>query len=140
MDTTYMQNVPRQSSKGLWWLTFILSAVLYLLTCQRGVSWQDSGMFQWRVLNSDLTGDLGLALAHPLYIAAGKLFVWFPLGRYAHAAEFFKRHRDGGCAGKSGCSALSSHRKTVDWIYHCSSFLHLPTLSGGWRPLLKSIR
>ena len=59
---------------------FYLSAVLYLLTCQRGVSWQDSGMFQWRVLNSDLTGDLGLALAHPLYIAAGKLFVWLPWG------------------------------------------------------------
>jgi len=36
-------------------------------------------MFQWRVLNTDFTGDLGLALAHPLYIAAGKLFMWFPL-------------------------------------------------------------
>jgi hypothetical protein len=61
-------------------MTFILSALLYLLTCQRGVSWQDSGMFQWRVLNTDFTGDLGLALAHPLYIAAGKLFVWLPWG------------------------------------------------------------
>jgi len=80
MDTTRMQNVPYQSSKDLWWLTFIVCATLYLFTCQRGVSWQDSGMFQWRVLNSDLTGDLGLALAHPLYIAAGKLFMWFPLG------------------------------------------------------------
>jgi len=37
-------------------------------------------MFQWRVLNTDLTGDLGLALSHPLYLAAGKLFMWFPLG------------------------------------------------------------
>ena len=70
----------KPAATGLWWFTFICAAMLYLLTCQRGVSWQDSGMFQWRVLNSDLTGDLGLALAHPLYIATGKLFMWFPLG------------------------------------------------------------
>ncbi|MDY6914394.1 MAG: DUF2723 domain-containing protein [Planctomycetota bacterium] len=30
-------------------------------------------MFQWRVLTGDYTGRLGLALAHPLYIAAGRL-------------------------------------------------------------------
>jgi len=29
-------------------------------------------MFQWRVLNGDYVGHLGLALAHPLYIAAGR--------------------------------------------------------------------
>jgi len=68
------------AATGLWWFTFICAALLYFLSCQRGVSWQDSGMFQWRVLNSDVTGDLGLALAHPLYIAAGKLFVCFPWG------------------------------------------------------------
>lgn len=80
MGTIHIHNAPHQSSRGLWWLTFILCAILYLFTCQRGVSWQDSGMFQWRVLTSDFTGDLGLALAHPLYIAAGKLFAWLPWG------------------------------------------------------------
>jgi hypothetical protein len=46
---------------------------LYFLTAQRGAGWQDSGMFQWRVLTGDYAGQLGLALAHPLYIAAGRL-------------------------------------------------------------------
>lgn len=32
-------------------------------------------MFQWRVLRSDYTGELGLALAHPLYIAASQVLV-----------------------------------------------------------------
>ena len=88
MSTISMHKAPWQSSKGLWWLTFILSAVLYLLTCQRGVSWQDSGMFQWRILNGDFTGNLGLALAHPLYIAIGKLFMWFPLGDVSFRLNF----------------------------------------------------
>jgi hypothetical protein len=68
------------SGRGLWWLLLAVCSGFYLFTCQRGVSWQDSGMFQWRVLTSDLTGDLGLALAHPLYISIGKLFLWFPFG------------------------------------------------------------
>ena len=63
-------------TKGLWWLTFALFAVLYVATCQRGIGWQDSGMFQWRVLTGDYTGRLGLALAHPLYIAAGRVLWW----------------------------------------------------------------
>ncbi len=51
----------------------IIFFALYLGTAQRTVGWQDSGMFQWRVLIGDHTGKLGLALAHPLYIAAGRL-------------------------------------------------------------------
>src|SRR5574344_659460 len=47
---------------------------LYLFTAQRGVSWQDSGEFQYRVLAGDFTGIFGLALAHPLYIALARLF------------------------------------------------------------------
>ncbi len=57
----------------MWFLTFAGAAALYLATAQRTVGWQDSGMFQWRVLRGDLAGDLGLALAHPLYILAGRL-------------------------------------------------------------------
>lgn len=64
----------------IWWLSFVSFSILYLLTCQRTVSWQDSGMFQWRILNGDIVGNLGLALSHPLYINVGRLFVWFPWG------------------------------------------------------------
>ncbi len=80
---------PSPSAKSLWWLTFIASSILYLATCQRGVSWQDSGMFQWRVLTADYTGELGLALAHPLYIAAAQILKIFPFGNIAARINFF---------------------------------------------------
>ncbi|MCK4602605.1 MAG: DUF2723 domain-containing protein, partial [Phycisphaerae bacterium] len=69
----YRPEARRTSTKGLWWLCLAVFSLLYLLTCQRGVSWQDSGMFQWRILQGDYSGNLGLALAHPLYIAAGRV-------------------------------------------------------------------
>ncbi len=80
---------PPPSAKGLWWLTFIASSILYRATCQRGVSWQDSGMFQWRVLTADYTGELGLALAHPLYIAAAQILKISPFGNIAARLNFF---------------------------------------------------
>lgn len=63
--------------------------LLYGLTCQRGVGWQDSGMFQFRIAAFDLTGRLGLALAHPLYIAAGWLMKFVPLGELPTRLNFF---------------------------------------------------
>jgi hypothetical protein len=53
---------------------------LYAATTQQGWAWQDSGIFQWRILNFNLTGRLGLALAHPLLILLGKAMSWLPLG------------------------------------------------------------
>jgi len=38
-------------------------------------------MFQWRILTDDYIGNHGLALAHPLYIAIGKIFLLLPLGQ-----------------------------------------------------------
>ena len=66
---------------GRWWsATFALAAVVFLLTAQRGPAWQDSGIFQWRIRHLDLTGFLGLALAHPLLIVLGKAASLVPLG------------------------------------------------------------
>jgi len=62
---------------------FVAAAGVYLLTAQRGPSWQDSGIFQWRIHTFDLTGWLGLALAHPLLIVLGKLGAMVPLGEEA---------------------------------------------------------
>lgn len=67
----------------LWIFIFLLFSLFYVLTAQQGISWQDSGMFQWRILNGDYIGKLGLALAHPLYIALGQLFVLLPAGSFA---------------------------------------------------------
>jgi hypothetical protein len=61
----------------MWGLVFLAAFGLYLATCQRTVSWQDSGVFQWRVLQADWRGRLGLASAHPLYIAAGRGLLLF---------------------------------------------------------------
>lgn len=62
----------------LWTGVLCAGFFLYGLTAQQGVSWQDSGMLQWRILTGDYAGNLGLALAHPLYIAIGRLFLLIP--------------------------------------------------------------
>jgi len=63
--------------------TFLVFAVLYGATAQRGPAWQDSGIYQWRIVNFDLSGWLGLALAHPLLITLGKLFSFVGVGPLA---------------------------------------------------------
>ena len=63
---------------------FVLSAALYITTCAPSVLWQDSGLFQYRIWHNDLQGDLGLALAHPLYIMIGILVKSIPLSNFAH--------------------------------------------------------
>ena len=56
-----------------WAVVFLLALAVYLLTLQTGFSWQDSGGFQFRALDfrwraEDMIG-LGIALAHPAYVA-----------------------------------------------------------------------
>lgn len=63
---------------------FIISAALYTVTCTPTVLWQDSGLFQYRIWHNDLQGDLGLALAHPLYIIIGIGVKLIPLGSFAY--------------------------------------------------------
>ncbi len=55
----------------------ILFCLLYAFTAQRGVSWGDSGLFQYRLLTGDLVGEGGLACAHPLYILTGTFLLKF---------------------------------------------------------------
>ena len=80
---------PRPGIVRMWCLCVLVFSLLYALTAQRGVSWQDSGMFQWRVLNGDCVGQRGLALAHPLYIAAAQILKWIPIGTLAGRLNFF---------------------------------------------------
>jgi len=64
----------------LYAVTFALSLLVYAATAQRGPAWQDSGIFQWRILQFDLFGWMGLALSHPLLIVLGKVFSYLPFG------------------------------------------------------------
>jgi hypothetical protein len=79
----YSKHSGRVSFAALWllWAGVLCAGLLfYGLTVQHGVAWQDSGARQLRILTADYTGSLGLALAHPLYIAIGRLFLLLPSG------------------------------------------------------------
>ena len=71
-------------------VTFVLFFTLYALTAQRGVSWQDSGEFQYRLLAGDYVWHSGIARAHPLYIFLGRGFVaLFPVALRFYASALF---------------------------------------------------
>jgi len=61
-----------------------VAGVLYVFTCAPAVLWQDSGLFVYRIWHNDIQGELGLALAHPLYILIGMATKYIPLGDFAH--------------------------------------------------------
>ena len=77
------------STKGLWVLAVVVFAVLYGATCQRGPSWQDSGRHQWYAWRGECYQKLGLALAHPLYIAAGHVLRGLPVADFATRLNAF---------------------------------------------------
>jgi hypothetical protein len=85
------QSPPSERRAGLrwWFLCAVGFSLLYILTCQRGVGWQDSGLLQYRVWTGDYQGRLGLALAHPLYIAAGRVLLWLTGRHLALAMNAF---------------------------------------------------
>ncbi len=66
-----------------------LGLLLYSITCAPGVLWQDGATFQGRVFQHDHTGELGLALAHPLYIFLARVFSILPLGNFAYRVNLF---------------------------------------------------
>lgn len=87
MDTETLRPVSqafrrRRAGLGRVYLKALLVfGLLYGITAQRGVSWQDGGVFQWRILQFDLAGSIGrLALAHPTLMVLGKVFSWLPVG------------------------------------------------------------
>ena len=78
----------RQRFAGAWALLFGASLALFTLTLQRHTGWQDSGWFQLRAVvqpyvSTEFTEGLGLALAHPSYVALIRLFArlcaWNPV-------------------------------------------------------------
>jgi hypothetical protein len=85
-----MQEISEQSklrlshSTALHYLIVLLAAgALYLLTCAPTILWQDSALFVYRIWHNDIQGNLGIALAHPLYVMIGILFKFVPVGQLA---------------------------------------------------------
>jgi len=89
MDPNAFGDNSRAAPRGAWsaWRGYLAVLVvffgLYAATAQRGCAWQDSGIYQWRILRFDLTGRLGLALSHPLLILLGRAFSAVPAGPVA---------------------------------------------------------
>ncbi|HIJ72441.1 MAG TPA: DUF2723 domain-containing protein, partial [Planctomycetes bacterium] len=63
---------------------FFVALAFYVISCAPGSLWQDSGMYQYRILHNDIEGRLGLALAHPLYHLIGIAVKHIPLGEFTH--------------------------------------------------------
>ena len=77
-------------NKLFYGLLFACFFLLYAATAQRGVSWQDSGEFQYRVLVHDYFWISGIARAHPCYIAGAELFSsLFPASCRFYALNLF---------------------------------------------------
>ena len=72
------------NSRFCYIAVFVFFVMLYVICCAPGALGQDSGMFQYRVYNGDITGGLGLALAHPLYHLIGFVVRAIPLGDFAY--------------------------------------------------------
>jgi hypothetical protein len=65
-----------------YFAVLLCTLVLYYITCSPSTLWQDGGMFQYRIWNNDIKGNLGLALAHPLYHYIGIMVKQIPLGEF----------------------------------------------------------
>jgi len=89
MDATELKADREQAAAPPWRPGALYATVLvvclavYAATAQRGPAWQDSGIYQLRILDVDMSGQRGLALSHPLLIVLGKALSMLPLGALA---------------------------------------------------------
>ncbi|MFB3908801.1 MAG: protein O-mannosyl-transferase family [Candidatus Eisenbacteria bacterium] len=63
----------RNALIATWLIIFFAAAILYSLTAQRNIGWQDTGWYQMRSIDGNVTTGMGLAVDHPLYIVIGHL-------------------------------------------------------------------
>lgn len=73
-----------ESALPMYLIVLVGTGVLYIVTCAPAILWQDSGWFVYRIWHNDIQGELGLALAHPLYILIGMMVKYVPFGDFAH--------------------------------------------------------
>lgn len=112
---------PGRGGWALYWTLFAGFALLYAFTAQTTVAWQDSGIFQWRIVHFDPRGELGLALAHPLLIVVGKALSWLPLGTPAWRINL--------ASALPGAMAAANVALLVRWLAPANRWA--PWLAGG---------
>jgi hypothetical protein len=66
-----------------------VAMLIYAVTCAPGILWGDSAIFADRVHRGDLHSPLGLALAHPFYILAARVWTHMLTGDYAWRVNLF---------------------------------------------------
>ncbi|MCE5277447.1 MAG: DUF2723 domain-containing protein [Planctomycetaceae bacterium] len=111
MTSAAIPNAPPAAPRlgaGGWLGVLAAFCILYALTAQQAVSWQDSGEFQWRALNNDLAGTMGLARAHPLYIVAGHALSLISLRHFPWLLNAF--------SGLGGAVALANLAVLTTWL------------------------
>lgn len=59
-------------------LSILVCGVVYYWSVADGVLWQDNGLAQIRAYLQDFRGELGLALAHPLFYMISQVFLLLP--------------------------------------------------------------
>ncbi len=75
----------RDGKTATWYLVVLVGAgVFYIVSCAPTILWQDSALFVYRIWHNDIEGNLGLALAHPLYVMIGILVKNIPIGQLAY--------------------------------------------------------
>ena len=84
MDKVSKNLITSKNLKASYIAVFLIAAGLYAATCAPGAVWQDSGMYQYRIWHSDIEGNLGLALSHPLYHIIGIGVKHIPLGEFGY--------------------------------------------------------
>ena len=94
---------------------------LYAATAQRGLGWGDSGEFQYRILSCPdgiLGGCESFAVAHPLYVALGKLLCRTPF-HVTLLSSFFGALAVGGlflCTRHLGLAVLFGLSHMLWWL------------------------
>lgn len=94
------------------------AVLLYAVTCQQGVAWQDSGKRQLRILLGDFYGWDGIALAHPLYIGMARC--WLAVCSFLEnpfwSTNLFSAAGMGAAAGLlAGAAVLATGRRAAGW-------------------------
>ena len=63
---------------------FCVALALYVVSCAPSMLWQDSGLIQYRILQNDIEGLMGLATSHPLFYILAIGVKYLPVGEFPH--------------------------------------------------------